>query len=336
MPISRKRGLAAAAAALLVVAALVAIARCGGGRSDDRSAEPRAATSPRDEGARARRDAIHRAQRNLDAKLPRLTLRGTVVDREDRPVAGAAVVLGQGPRQVTSGADGGFAIDGLAPGVYAIEARSGDRVGGPHRVVLSAETGPVTLRLYRGAIAEVEVVSAADGRPIAGAEVSAWQLSMYPGGGRHHAITDARGIARFEALTLVAHEVLAAAPDHAMRTDTLDPMLAGDGTWRLRIELDPGATVAGRVVDESGAPIAGAVVELHGDPGDGDSPRQSDAGRYGADRRAGRTLGDQRRARRLPGRGVADPRLRRPQRRVRADPGAHRRAARHRRGRRRR
>jgi protocatechuate 3,4-dioxygenase beta subunit len=279
---SRKRWVAGALL-LAVVASAIAIARCDRGGGDGETAEPRRATPDRtDDRARARRDAIHRAQRGLDAALPKLTLRGRVVDGADRPVPGVPVVVAPGPRVVASGADGGFAIGDLVPGVYSVEARAGDRVGGPQRIVLSDQTGPVTLRLYRGAIAEIEVVSEADGRPVPGADVIAWQLSMYPGAGRQQARTDERGIARLEGLTLVAHEVLAISTDHAMTVDTLDPLLAADGRWRLRLEIAPAAALAGRVVDEAGAPVAGATIELHGDPGDGDSPRQSEADRYGA------------------------------------------------------
>jgi hypothetical protein len=270
------------AAAALVVAVLV-VARSCGDDTDRRAAAARAQVDRGGDARAARLAAITRARGAMSAELPRLTLRGRVVDGDDRAMAGVAVVLAQGGRAVASGDDGAFSFDGLAPGVYAVEARAGERVGGPVRVLLASGTGPVTLRLYRGAIAEVEVVDHATGAPVAGARVRIRQLSMYPDAGRQEARTDERGVARFEALTVIAHEAIVDADGYGVATDTLDPMIAVAGEpWRLRIEVERGARLRGRVVDEAGTPVAGATIEVSAGAGDDDSPRQTDPGRFGA------------------------------------------------------
>lgn len=274
-----RRGLAAAAG-VLVVLGLVVAARCST-RASSSSVAPRSAAAAPARDHAERRAAIARARRGLTPALPRVELRGRVVDGDDRPVAGAAVVLGAADAIVRSAADGTFAFTDLVPGVYGVEARARDRIGGPRRVVLSASTEPIVLRLYRGAIAEVEVVSAVDGRPIAGAEVSLRELAMVPDAGRQRALTGDDGVARFEALTVMAHEVFVHAPGFAPTTDTLDPTTVARGRWRMRVALEAGATLTGTVVDPAGRPVPGATIEIHA-AGDGDSPRGSDVARYGA------------------------------------------------------
>ena len=276
-----RRRLLAVAVVGLVAVAVLAVARCRDRVDGSRAAAtatPRAGDDPQ----RARREAIAARRRGLPPEAPRHPLRGRVVDGDDRPVAGVAVVLAPDGAIATSDDDGAFAFERLPPGPYAVEARAGARVGGPVRVVLGAATAPVTLRLYRGAIGEVEVVAADGGAPVAGAEVAIHQLSMYPGAGAQRARTDARGVARFEGLTLVAHDVLAHAPGFAPAADTLDPTAHAGGAWRLRLALDAGATVTGRVVDDAGAPVAGATIEVHEGGGDDDSPRQLEPDRLGA------------------------------------------------------
>lgn len=193
--------------------------------------------------------------------LPTWTLSGRVVDGSNRPVAGAAVLLARPARTTVSASDGGFRFDGLLAGAYDVEARQDERVGGPVRVHVGSDGKPVTLRLYRGARLEIEVVSIVDGHPIAGADVEVRVLHMHDGGGAQKGKTGADGKVRLAGAILIGSEARASAPGFAPAFKALDPSWQEGGVWHARIELVPGATFSGRVVDEAGFAIAGAVVE---------------------------------------------------------------------------
>ena len=212
--------------------------------------------------------------------LPLWRLTGRVVDGSARPVPNVQVRLAQPARTTVSAADGGFAFDGLVAGAYDVEARAGDRVGGPVRAHVGSDGKPVLLRLYRGAQLELEVVSAADGHAIADADVEVRVMQMHDGAGTQRGRTGQDGKVRFSGAILIGSEAWAAAPGFAAALQPLDPSAQADGVWRARVELVPGATFAGRVVDEGGAPIAGAVVEAASAAGGGARAGTTDA-RFG-------------------------------------------------------
>ena len=235
--------------------------------------------------------AIRKASASLASALPRHQLRGRVIDSAGTPVQGALVAIGKPAVHVRSGAKGEFAIANLLPGRYALEARKGPLVGGPLSVQLSSDR-EVTLVLRRGAALRVEVVSAQDGAPVPNAEVKISLLSMYDHGGEQQARTDAAGIATFEGVTLVAHTIWVGADGFVEKADTVDPMHVEGSALRMRIELAPGITVRGRVVDaDTGQPVEGAVIEsLRGDHREGarrgdDRERHGDAPPYALDAR---------------------------------------------------
>ncbi|HEY5925942.1 MAG TPA: carboxypeptidase regulatory-like domain-containing protein [Kofleriaceae bacterium] len=254
---SRRRAFLLGALALVVVIAAIWIAR------RDRSRAPQSASASRahDEALQLRLRAIRAASISLAPALPRYQLRGRVIDSAGSPVAGAQVAIGFPPQQTRSGTNGEFSLAGLLPGRYSIEARKGALVGGPVAVQLATDRD-VVLVLRRGAELRVEVVSAQDKRPIPNADVQLSLLSMYDHGGEQHARTDASGVATFEGVTLVAHTIWVGADGFAEQTDTVDPMHVAGTSLTFRVELAPGVTVRGRVVDaETGRPIAGAAIE---------------------------------------------------------------------------
>lgn len=225
--------------------------------------------------------AIDLRRATLTGALATHTLRGVVVDVQDRPVAGAAVALARPARQVRSAADGTFVFESLPAGRYAVEARREHHTGGPVLVDLTASSEPAVLRMRRGAVLQVEVVSSEGGAPVAGAEVRIWLSSMYPGAGAQLAITDAKGRAELEGVTLIAHELLVSAPGFLAYVEGIDPMFAADARWNVRVVLEQGVLAAGRVIDSGGAPVAGAVVEARAGERD-DNPRTSgERERYG-------------------------------------------------------
>lgn len=271
-----RRGLAIGALALIAIIVSIWIVRRARGDGDEGPA-PRSAAQHASDPLAQRLAAIRKASLSLAPALPRHQLRGRVVDSAGTPVAGALVALGQPAKHTRSGAQGEFVLADLPPGRYAVEARKGPLVGGPVSVQLAGDRD-VTLVLRRGAELRVEVVSAADRKPVPNAEVRVSLLSMYDHGGEQQARTDEHGIATFEGVTLVAHTIWVGADGFVEHADTVDPMHVTGTTLPFRVELEPGVTVHGRVVDaDSGQPIAGASIEaLAGD--------QRNAARRGDDR----------------------------------------------------
>jgi hypothetical protein len=272
-----RRNAAVVALVLLAVAIAIWFAR-GGAERTSRSEPPIVRTD--DEAARRLR-AIQRVSASLAPALARHQLRGRVVDAAGTPVPGAVVALGAPPMQTRSSDRGEFVLRDLVAGRYSVEARKGALVAGPLAVQLSGDR-EVTLVMRRGAELRVEVVSATDQKPIANADVRISLLSMYDKGGVQTDRTDDTGVATFEGVTLVAHTIWVTADGFAELEDTVDPMHAAGTSLRFRVELVPGISVRGRVVDaDSGRPIADAAIEsFKGDHREG-ARRGDDRARHG-------------------------------------------------------
>src|SRR5689334_8773451 len=82
-------------------------------------------SSSRSDELRAFSEAARRAASLPVIKPGALRLEGIVVDDEEHPVGGVHVVLGAG-HEMTTEADGGFAFDGLAQGMYTVIADKGE------------------------------------------------------------------------------------------------------------------------------------------------------------------------------------------------------------------
>src|SRR6185295_5343448 len=98
-----------------------------------------------------------------------LRLEGQVIDADERPVAGARVIVSANPpREATSEGDGSFAFEGLLAREYDLEASAGAGYGGPVRVRLVKGSEPVILRLEPAGDVEITTLDAADRHPVAG------------------------------------------------------------------------------------------------------------------------------------------------------------------------
>lgn len=201
-------------------------------------------------------------------------LRGRVIRPDGEAVANATVTLVNRPvtapavaasdRSTATDDHGSFSFEHQLTGTYQLEARLDDAVSAAVTYHLSSASGPVTLVLFAGAAVEIEVVSAANGQPIAGAEVGLWSGDTEFGDVdlQRSATTDGRGIARLHGVVATSnHAVVARADGYADGYTNIiaaaNPTLDG---WRTRIELDPAATLSGTVVDAVGHPVAGALV----------------------------------------------------------------------------
>jgi protocatechuate 3,4-dioxygenase beta subunit len=233
----------------------------------------------------------------LDAKTDPVVLRLhaaaslTVRVREARskqPVKGATVeVRGPVVRAATTDGEGLARIANIAPGDVEVMARApgfARQFGFAH---LSAGQGasivPMELLLVAGAPVS-GVVQAADGKAVAGAQVSYQAVSaiMPVDIRRDGVMSDAGGRFQLDALPAGTFRIVASHPPEAPGASEL---LTLDGTTArtdVVVKLLEGVTVKGVVVTSEGAPVVGAEVRLvnvsvGGSAGAGARQTQSDA-----------------------------------------------------------
>ena len=199
-----------------------------------------------------------------------LRLEGQVVDADDKPVAGATVVLSSNPpRTAQSEGDGGFAFDALVARPYTLTARAAQGVAGPVTAKLTEKSDPVVLQLKPGGKVTV-TVQGTDGKPIDNATVELRATD------EQRQATKA-GIATFSPVVPGGYQLAAWADGRAR---TMQWLQVGPGETAAKITLVAGAPVSGRVVDEGGKPVAGARVTFHGAS---DWSQQADARLDGVD-----------------------------------------------------
>lgn len=261
----KPRHLAALAAALVAFAAIWFFALRDRGGAKKPSGADRAGTgSPISAAGRDRRPDAPSARGNDTAEanilvdddpVGVLRLEGLVLDADEKPVAGATVVVSSNPRrETTTDTDGGFAFDKLVGRPYTLVARAPGGVGGPVTAKLTATSDPVVLRL-RPAGAVTVTVTGKEGKPVAAANVELRGLD------RQTAAAGADGVARFDVVVPGGYEVVAQAPGYAPgRKMQLVQTVPVD----VAIALVAGAAVSGTVVDERGQPVADARVVYSG------------------------------------------------------------------------
>lgn len=183
-----------------------------------------------------------------------LRLEGQVIDADEKPVAGATVVLSSNPpRTTTSEEDGSFAFDGLVGRPYTLSARAAQGVAGPVTAKLTERSDPVVLQLRPGARVTV-TVQGPDARPIDGATVELRGVDAVRQ-------TTKAGVTTFSPVVPGGYQLAAWADGRARALSWLQ---VGLGETAAKITLLAGAPVSGRVVDEAGKPVAGARVTFHG------------------------------------------------------------------------
>ncbi|MCC6552756.1 MAG: carboxypeptidase regulatory-like domain-containing protein [Polyangiaceae bacterium] len=204
-----------------------------------------------------------------------LSIRGRVVDREDRPVRAAvhaapAAGLPRRPGAFTqSEEDGSFVLRGLAAGKHMVMASARDHVmPEPVEVDLLDERAPeVTIVVDGGGTIEGTVADE-DRRPIAGAEIMV--MGQGPGGWGPPVRTLADGS--------FAQKGVAPGEYHVWAMKGGTPLAAlgqtGDGapgvpvtvkagtTARVQIVVERrGGEISGRVVDDGGNPVADGFID---------------------------------------------------------------------------
>jgi len=217
--------------------------------------EPKAAGPARPEGDRGGdREGGPQAVLIDDDPKGDLQLEGQVVDADDKPVAGATVVLGSNPpRTTTSEADGGFTFPGLVARPYTLEARAAQGVAGPVTAKLTAKSDPVVLQLRPGGKLVVSITDES-GKPADGATVELRGTDAITQ-------TTKAGTTTFSPVAAGGYQLAAWSTGHAR---TLQWIQVGAGETQAKLVLLVGAKVSGRVVDDHGTGVAGARVTFHG------------------------------------------------------------------------
>ncbi len=185
-------------------------------------------------------------------------MRGVVVDDRDQPLEGAQVRALDGAA-VRTGPSGDFEAN-AGPSRYVLLRVSHPECFTAERWVDTQAAGDVRMVLNRGTPLAV-VVTTVDGEPVAGAIVTGWfsatgededDESFAP------RTTDAEGRARLGAVrgsvTVFAHQLGFVSASKTVPAAPAD----------VRLELDPGGVVEGRVTDPDGNPVAGARVHVQG------------------------------------------------------------------------
>lgn len=187
------------------------------------------------------------------------SVRGQVVGEDGRPLAGVRVFAAS--NVVETDAGGRFAFEGLAPlESYSLWAHDGDCY--TPRVTVDTEDD-IELRMRRGTTLIARVL--ADGQPLEGATVALTRLLT--------AVTDEHGIATIRGIPPVSINGCVLAAGKATRRlqlqfDTKRVLQQLDegvgGVVETTFELEPGAEVSGRVVDQRGDSISDVDVILTG------------------------------------------------------------------------
>uniref|UniRef100_UPI003D0A9EE4 carboxypeptidase regulatory-like domain-containing protein n=1 Tax=Haliangium sp. TaxID=2663208 RepID=UPI003D0A9EE4 len=203
----------------------------------------------------------------------RVAVRGQVVDPAGGSVADIPVsVLRDGVTVARARTDeaGAFAVDGLSEGVFQVWAGAGTRAA-PVRSVARLGAGPfepVELILGPAVVVTGRVVDRKSGAGVRAAVMLSSIAGAGTGAGEptRHGHSDERGDFRIEAVPAGPWRVEADAAGY-LATEALS-FEAGAGAAPV-VELEPGAVLAGRVVDRLDRPVVGAVVMAQGLGGDG-------------------------------------------------------------------
>jgi hypothetical protein len=219
---------------------------------------------------------------------------GKVVARGGAPVAGAEVsvsprrgdsdegVSHEGPPEVWAVTDAGgvFRVPHLPASPYDLLVRARGRLAVRAGVALHERPTPSPTIELPAELSIEGIVVFADGTPAPGLEVSVPDANadgalVGLGYGAWTAVTDARGAFRVGGLREGAHQVVAE-PAWGSPVNARTTRVAGvaAGTKDLRIVVEAGAAIRGRVADRRGAAVPGAWITATG-------PAAEDGGRGG-------------------------------------------------------
>ena len=200
-------------------------------------------------------------------------LRGRVT-RADGTGLGAVTValesdqsLQEMPEAATTGADGSFVIDDVAPGSYGLVATV-EGLGLTERRRVDVPGPPVWVKFARGGSLAGQVVDAASRRPVRRFELS-FVWGDGEGGDRTVSVDDTGGRFTVADLPVGSLGLSVTAEGHARRR--LDVIIAAGEATPLDVALEAEAIVSGRVIDEAGAGLPNVNIEPSTGGDDGES-----------------------------------------------------------------
>lgn len=185
---------------------------------------------------------------------------GRVVAKETgEPVAGVSLTLGE--TAVQSSEEGTFTFEKVSPGTWDFQATSDEHVPYTETGLVIAEGQEIrdhVVELERGEALVVLVVRAADGRPVPGARIDLGGPVDRSGVG-----VDEAGRATLRGLLPGAYELTASHDDYASGRRNATVPVSGE----VRVELTPGGSIRGVVLDREGRPVSGRMISV-GEGGD--------------------------------------------------------------------
>jgi len=220
-----------------------------------------------------------------DSSLPPLVpsdLTGVVVDRRGVPLPDVLVIAwpkgkrGDAVAQARTGDDGHFLLPGLRPDRWMLLVETGG-LGTLETERQVPDDGPARLMLEGESRSLSGIVVDGLGRPVRDAEVTLGGPGLR---WTRAATSDANGIFVLGGLGNGRFTLRAIRGQHASAAAVVVFEVGMRAPVHVRLALQPGAKVEGRVVDDTGRPLAGAAVDVMVMPFD-DLPISGQSGRDG-------------------------------------------------------
>lgn len=188
-------------------------------------------------------------------------IRGVVVDDSGSPAPGVEVSAFSGPgggAHATSDAKGAFVLEGLSPGKYMLVGRGNAFVpAGATRVELAAnDVDGVKVNVRRG----VRIKGHVEPRQVCEVKLDLEEQAMRPGQMPSLVApitTGDDGAFELGPVQPTAYQVSARCPSGEQGTKRVE---ATAGMAGVVVEVKPGASIAGKVVDGAGKPVGGVTV----------------------------------------------------------------------------
>ncbi len=203
---------------------------------------------------------------------PAFRVTGTVVSEQGKPCVDGSVSLSGktrgGSQHAKTDAAGGVELQGVLPGVYRVKVHCRDHVPRDQYPELTVKDRDLTQERWtvqRGEIIRGEVVDST-GAPVVGARVRA-----RPSGGKARAArtygreqSDAQGRFEMKGLRAASYQVTVETRDAYFQPDPVTVELRPGVPEKVRLVLEQGGTIRGKVADEYGQGVAGVTVRAMG------------------------------------------------------------------------
>lgn len=180
---------------------------------------------------------------------------GQVMDEYGRPAPGVSVLVQPTGATTLADADGHFSAQVPTPGLYELHAHHSEWGGG--KVKVTAPASGVQLSLEPRAALEVTVSSG--GRRVEGADAILWvaREGIY----RSDRPSGPDGVVPMRGLPSGTYQLVVQHPDY-LPSEPRKVVVEEGSTQKVDVELPPGASLSGDVVDTQGVPVEGATLVL--------------------------------------------------------------------------